>query len=228
MHPLVDESDSIDTAAATEAYERLSQVFFRFRVCLLHGRMSPAEKDELMTDFAAGKYDVMITTAIAEVGVDMPNASVIVIDGANRFGLAQLHQFRGRVGRGGHQSYCFLIPDSSAAINIDRIRACQAGERAADELNAAETRLAAMEESEDGFLLAERDLALRGAGELLGRRQSGASHLQIVELTSPELVETARREAQTLYEEDPDLRQPDHQSLAEYISQVYADSGDIS
>ena len=90
---MVEESEAIETASATEAYERLSQVFFRFRVCLLHGRMSPAEKDELMSDFAQHKYDVMVTTAIAEVGVDMPEASVIVIDGANRFGLAQLHQF---------------------------------------------------------------------------------------------------------------------------------------
>ena len=228
VQPLVDESDSIETASATEAHERLSQVFFRFRVGLLHGRMSPGEKNELMADFAAQKYDVMVTTAIAEVGVDMPNASVIVIDGANRFGLAQLHQFRGRVGRGAHQSYCFLIPDSSADISLDRIRACQAGELAADALNTAEKRLSAMEESDDGFFLAERDMELRGAGELLGRRQSGVSDLQLLEMTSPELIETARREAQTLYEEDPDLRLADHQLLAEYISQVFADSGDIS
>lgn len=228
VHPLVEESEAIETASATEAYERLSQVFFRFRVCLLHGRMSPAEKDELMSDFAQHKYDVLVTTAIAEVGVDMPEASVIVIDGANRFGLAQLHQFRGRVGRGEHQSYCFLIPDSSADISIDRVRASQAEDLDSDSLTAPERRLAAMEETDDGFILAERDLALRGAGELLGRRQSGLSNWQIVELTSPELIATAQREARTLYEEDPNLKLPEHQLLSSFIGQVYADSGDVS
>ena len=128
VHPLVEKSESLDTASATEAFEQLSQVYYQQRVCLLHGRMSAAEKDVLMADFAAHKYDVMVTTSVAEVGVDVPNASVIVIDGANRFGLSQLHQLRGRVGRGEHQSYCFLLPDDSADISIDRIRACQAGE----------------------------------------------------------------------------------------------------
>ncbi len=228
VQPLVEASETIETASATEAYDRLRQVFFRFRVCLLHGRMSPAEKDELMSAFARKEYDVMVTTAIAEVGVDMPEASVIVVDGANRFGLAQLHQFRGRVGRGAHQSYCFLIPDSAASIDIDRIRAYQAGELDADALSTPELRLSAMEETDDGFVLTEKDLALRGAGELLGRRQSGLNQWQILESLSPDLIEMAQREARTLYEEDPDLSMPDHQLLARYIAQVYADSGDIS
>ena len=228
VHPLVEASETIETASAIEAYDRLRQVFFRFRVCLLHGRMSPAEKDELMSAFARKEYDVMVTTAIAEVGVDMPEASVIVIDGANRFGLAQLHQFRGRVGRGAHQSYCFLIPDSTESIDIDRIRAYQNEELDADALSASERRLAAMEESDDGFVLAERDLALRGAGELLGRRQSGLNLWQILGSLSPDFIEMAQREARTLYEEDPDLSLPEHQLLARYIAQVYADSGDIS
>ena len=141
VHPLVEESETIDTASAIDAFERLSQVFFRYRVCLLHGRMTPTEKDTVMAEFANHEYDVMVTTSVAEVGVDVPNASVIVIDGANRFGLAQLHQFRGRVGRGSHQSYCFLLPDRGSEISIDRIRAKQAGEIDESVLSVQEIRL---------------------------------------------------------------------------------------
>ena len=188
VHPLIEKSESIETASAIDAYEQLSQVFFRFRVCLLHGKMSAAEKDELMSDFAANKYDVMVTTSVAEVGVDVPNASVIVIDGANRFGLAQLHQFRGRVGRGEHQSYCFLIPDSSTDIDIDRIHAVQGGQLNADDLSIAEQRLSAMEETNDGFALAERDWQLRGTGELLGTRQSGHFELDVLDPANADLV----------------------------------------
>lgn len=228
VHPLIDESESIETAAAVEAYERLSQVFFRYRVCLLHGQMNPLEKDRIMADFARGEYDVMVATSVAEVGVDVPNASVMVIDGANRFGLAQLHQFRGRVGRGEHPSYCFLIPDSSADISIDSIRAKQSGKIPESALTVQERRLAAMEESNDGFYLAEVDWKLRGAGDLLGRRQSGSNRAQTIELTSPQLVELAQREAHTLYEEDPALKLPEHRLLAERIASLYADSADVS
>ena len=227
VHPLVDESESIETTSAVEAYERLSHVFFRYRVCLLHGQMNPLEKDRIMADYARGDYDVMVATSVAEVGVDVPNASVMVIDGANRFGLAQLHQFRGRVGRGEHRSYCFLIPDS-ADISIDRIRAKQRGEIHEDALTIQERRLAAMEESNDGFYLAEVDWKLRGAGDLLGRRQSGNNKTQMIELTSPQLVELAQREARTLYEEDPELKLPEHRLLAERIASLYADSADVS
>ncbi len=228
IHPLIEKSETIETASANEAYEQLSQVFFRFRVCLLHGRMSAAEKDELMSDFAAREYDVMVTTSVAEVGVDVPNASVIVIDGANRFGLAQLHQFRGRVGRGEHQSYCFLIPDRSTEIDIDRLRAVQGGHQDADELSIAEQRLAAMEETNDGFILAERDWRLRGTGDLLGTRQSGHYELDLLDPANADLVQIAQQEARTLYEEDPDLTQPEHSLLAEFVRQHYPDAGDVS
>jgi len=228
VHPLVEESETIDTASALEAFERLSHVFFRYRVCLLHGRMSPADKERVMAEFANHDYDVMVTTSVAEVGVDVPNASVIVIDGANRFGLAQLHQFRGRVGRGAHQSYCFLLPDRGAEVSIDRMRAKQAGELDESALSVQEKRLSTMEETNDGFLLAEMDWKLRGAGDLLGRRQSGRSNLHMVELMSPQLVDLAQREARTIYEEDPDLQLPEHQLLAERISILYSDSGDVS
>jgi len=227
IHPLVDESDSLETADAIGAYERLSQVFHRFRVCLLHGRMSAAEKDALMREFAAGQYDVMATTSVAEVGVDIPNANIIVIEGANRFGLAQLHQFRGRVGRGEYASHCFLVPDV-AAVDIDKIRDQQAGRIDSAELSVAEQRLAAMEASNDGFHLAEVDMQLRGVGDLLGRRQSGHSYAQLLGREFADLAELARQEALTLFEEDPELTSNEHHLLAERIHSLSADPGDIS
>ena len=228
IHPLVEESESLETADATGAYQRLSQVFHRYRVCLLHGRMSPAEKDALMSDFAERRYDVMVTTSVAEVGVDIPNANIMVIEGANRFGLAQLHQFRGRVGRGEAQSYCFLIPDSASSVDLDRIRDMQAGRMDAAELNLAERRLEAVEASTDGFHLAEVDLELRGIGDLLGRRQSGHSNLHLLGRHHADVAQLAQQEARTLFEEDPALALPEHRELALTARRVYANPGDIS
>ena len=228
VHPLVEESETVETASATEAYERLSQVFFRHRVCLLHGRMSASEKDDIMAAFAAQEYDVMVTTTVAEVGVDVPNASVIVIVGANRFGLAQLHQFRGRVGRGAYQSYCFLLPDESADFSIERIQQAQAGAIRLDELSNAERRLAALADTNDGFELAQLDMELRGSGSLPGKYQSGINIFQQAERLSPDLIELAQREAQTLFEEDPQLELPEHQQLAALIDARWQIRGDIS
>jgi ATP-dependent DNA helicase RecG len=208
VHPLVEASDKIEAPAAVEAYERLTRVFFRHRVGLLHGRMRPAEKDEIMADFAAGKYHVLVTTSVAEVGVNVPNASVMVIEGANRFGLAQLHQFRGRVGRGEYPSYCLLLSDTSVPE--------------------ARERLEALERTTDGFELAELDWRQRGAGDLVGTRQSGSSKLQLAEEMTPQLVELAQREARTIYEEDPELRQPQHHLLAERVAMVHNERGDVS
>ncbi|RMF78361.1 MAG: ATP-dependent DNA helicase RecG [Chloroflexi bacterium] len=208
VHPLVEASEHIDAPSAMETYDHLQQVFHRYRVGLLHGRMSPAEKDEVMAAFAAGDFDVLVTTSVAEVGVDVPNASIMIIDGANRFGLAQLHQFRGRVGRGQHASYCLLIAED----NSERAR----------------ERLQAMEDTTDGFRLAEIDWKLRGPGDLLGTRQSGKHEMQLVELMSPHLVELAQREARTIYEEDPDLRKPEHHLLAQRVVMLHNEESDLS
>ena len=228
IHPLIDDSEQSGTPSALAAYERLQRVFFRHRVCLLHGRMSAAEKEGVMSDFSAGDCDVMVATSIAEVGVDVPNASVIVIDGADRFGLAQLHQFRGRVGRGAHQSYCFLIPDEGAGLSADRLDGARSGEIDSSALSPSERRLLAMERSNDGFELAEMDWKIRGAGDLPGRRQSGGSQLQLLEQMKPELVELAQQEARTLHEEDPDLQMAEHQLLLGRIQARYADVADLS
>ncbi|MCU0480596.1 MAG: ATP-dependent DNA helicase RecG [Anaerolineae bacterium] len=208
VHPLVEASDKIEARSAQEAYDELIKVFHRNRVCLLHGRMKPSEKDDIMGAFARHEYDIMVTTSVAEVGVDIPNASIIAIEGANRFGLAQLHQFRGRVGRGGYASYCLLIPD-------------------ADTPEATE-RLNAMVSTTNGFELAEIDWRLRGAGDLIGTRQSGSNTLQLMEFMKPELVELAQREARTIYEEDPYLTRLEHQLLKQRVDMLYNENMDVS
>ncbi|MBA3872846.1 MAG: ATP-dependent DNA helicase RecG [Anaerolineae bacterium] len=208
VHPLVEASEKIEAPAAVEAYERLTQVFYKFKVGLLHGRMRPAEKDEAMEAFANGTYDVLVTTSVAEVGVNVPNASVMVIEGANRFGLSQLHQFRGRVGRGEHASYCLLLADTNS--------------------EEAKMRLQAMEDTNDGFKLAEMDWRLRGAGDLIGTRQSGGNKMQLAEQMTPQLVEMAQREARTIYEEDPNFVQEEHRLLAQRVVMLHNERSDVS
>jgi ATP-dependent DNA helicase RecG len=208
VHPLVEASDKVEAKSALEAYEQYRKMFHRYQVGLLHGRMRPAEKDQVMGDFSSGKYDILVTTSVAEVGVDVPNATVIVIEGANRFGLAQLHQFRGRVGRGQFVSYCLLIPDM--------------------ETPEAQERLEALEGTTDGFKLAEIDWKLRGAGDLVGTRQSGRSELQLADVMTPQLVELAQREARTIYEEDPYLERPEHYLLAQRVKMIYQPESDVS
>ena len=208
VHPLVDESDRVGARAATSAIEELTQVFHRHRVALLHGRMSGVEKNEVLAAFSRGDHDVLVTTSVAEVGVDIPNASVMIIEGANRFGLAQLHQFRGRVGRGDHASCCLLIPDGDEA--------------------AARERLEALERISDGFQLAELDWQLRGPGDLAGTRQSGGGLLQLAEFMSPQLVALAQREARTIDVEDPGLQSPQHQLLATKVARLRDERSDVS
>ncbi len=154
IYPLVEESDKSDLLAATQEHERLQkEIFPDLKLGLLHGRMKPDEKDAVMLAFRAKEYDILVSTTVVEVGVDVPNATMMMIEGANRFGLAQLHQLRGRVGRSTDQSYCLLIPDHEDSAENERLRA--------------------MAETNDGFVLAERDLQQRGPGEFLGTRQAG-------------------------------------------------------
>ena len=210
VYPLVEASEQMEEAgAATVEYERLQkQVFWRYRIGLLHGQMSPAEKESVMAQFASGRLDVLVATSVIEVGIDVPNASVVLIENAEHFGLAQLHQLRGRVGRGSHESYCLLVASSPEA--------------------AQDQRLQAMEQTNDGFKLAEIDWQLRGAGDLLGVRQSGMGQFRLAELMNPQLVELAQREARTVFAEDPDLSQPEHYLLAQYIHAALGDPTDVS
>ncbi len=184
--PLVEESEKVEAKAAVEEYERLQrEVFPGYRLGLLHGKMKPAEKEAAMQAFARGETQVLVSTAVVEVGIDVPNATVMLIEGANRFGLAQLHQFRGRVGRGEHQSYCLLFADSSNDL--------------------ADQRLQAIVNTHDGFKLAEIDLELRGPGDFFGTRQSGEPELRLVNVHDRDLLEQARAFAERLLQEDPDL-----------------------
>lgn len=208
--PLVEESDNLDAKAAVEEHARLQDVFPDRRVALLHGRMRPDEKEKVMREFRDGEAHVLVATSVVEVGVDVPNASVMMIEGANRFGLAQLHQFRGRVGRGPHASTCLLIADST------------------DE-DAAAQRLQAMERTQDGFELAQLDLEQRGPGEFLGTRQAGLADLRLAKLTDLKLIEKARRHAEALFQADPDLEEPAHHALRERLAAFWsAGKGDVS
>lgn len=210
IYPLVEESDSIDARAAVEEYERLSQeVFPDRRVGLVHGRLRSDEKDAAMRAFAARETDMLVATSVIEVGVDVPNSTVIVIEGADRFGLAQLHQFRGRVGRGEHQSYCILIAEDVSAD--------------------AEQRLTALEATNDGFVLAERDLELRGPGEFFGRRQSGLPELRFASLLhDTEVLTMAQEDAAALFATDPELDAAEHQLLRDQVRHFWEQAADVS
>lgn len=185
--PLIEESEKFeDVAAATKEHERLSRdVFSRFHLMLLHGKIKPKEKERIMRAFKEKRVDILVSTSVVEVGIDVPNATVMLIEGADRFGLSQLYQFRGRVGRGEHQSYCFLFTDSTS--------------------RATHARLKALVEAKNGFELAEHDLKIRGAGELYGTRQSGLPDIAMKSLGDIQLVKQTREAASRLLEKDPEL-----------------------
>ena len=206
VYPLVEESEKLDLAAATEGYRELSaEVFPELSVGLLHGRMKPDEKDQVMRKFVAGGVDILVSTTVIEVGVNVPNASVMLIEHAERFGLTQLHQLRGRIGRGEYASTCILLAQYPMSDD-------------------AKKRLDTMCRTNDGFEIAEVDLEIRGPGELFGTRQSGALNLKIANLvTDGPIVEQARKEAQALIEEDPRLEKDEHRGLRDTYNQQYRD-----
>ena len=197
--PLIDESEAIEAKAASDEHERLStEVFPDLRLGLLHGRMSAAEKDRTMRQFRDRELDVLVTTAVVEVGIDVPNATVMLIEGADRFGLSQLHQFRGRVGRGEHKSYCILMSENLSSM--------------------AQERLSALERTRDGFQLAEIDLELRGPGDFFGTRQSGLPNLRMARLSDRDLLDLARGEASRIMDEDPEMAGEAYSALAAQVA----------
>ncbi|HMM41611.1 MAG TPA: ATP-dependent DNA helicase RecG, partial [Thermomicrobiales bacterium] len=203
VFPLVEESETVDARAAVAEHERLSrEVFPDLRVGLLHGRMRPAEKDEVMAAFRDRELDVLVSTSVIEVGIDIPNATVMLIDGADRFGLSQLHQFRGRVGRGAEKSYCLLV----------------AGDTSSD----GRTRLQAMVDTQDGFKLAQIDLELRGPGDFLGTRQSGLPELDLAAFADVRDLERARAAAERILAEDPELASAKHALLRARVDAFWA------
>ncbi|MEW6472984.1 MAG: ATP-dependent DNA helicase RecG [Actinomycetota bacterium] len=201
--PLVEGSEKVEAKAATEEAARLeAEELAGLRVGLLHGQMPQADKEATMARFRDGLIDVLVATTVIEVGVDVPNATVMIIEDADRFGLSQLHQLRGRVGRGGGESWCFLFADPQTAE--------------------AEARLEAMADSTDGFLLAERDLEIRGAGEVFGERQAGFTDLKLGRIPRDEpVVLEARRVAEEILDADPALAR--HRQLAEEVEDLLGD-----
>jgi ATP-dependent DNA helicase RecG len=197
--PLVEESELLQARAATAEYERLRETEFRdFRVVLMHGQLRPTEKHDVMATFAGGSADVLVATSVIEVGIDVPNATVMLVEDAERYGISQLHQLRGRIGRGEHASLCLLFGAKGSP------------------------RLRALAEHSDGFRLAEIDLELRGEGELVGTRQSGLAQFRVAELPrDAELLERARLRAEEISDLDPDLVLPEHALLGDALAAAY-------
>jgi ATP-dependent DNA helicase RecG len=202
--PLVDEGKGkVEARAATQEYERLQQEELAgLRIALLHGQLPAKQKEAVMEEFRAHDIDVLVATTVIEVGVDVPNATVMIVEDADRFGLSQLHQLRGRVGRGGGESWCYLFADPTTSDG--------------------EERMAAIAASTDGFLLAERDLEIRGAGEVFGERQSGWSDLKLGRIPRDEaIVSEARRVAEGILDDDPKLAR--HEQLRAEVEDLLGD-----
>jgi len=201
--PLVEESDKSEARAAVAEQKRLQRdVFPDLSVGLLHGKMKGSEKEAILKRFRDGEIQILVATSVVEVGIDVPNATVMVVQEANRFGLAQLHQFRGRVGRGAEQSYCILLAEGASAVGQQRLQALTA--------------------TDDGFKLAEEDLRLRGPGEVWGTRQSGVPELTVAGVGDARVIEEARGAAERVVAADPDLTQPAHQLLAARVERFWS------
>lgn len=205
VSPIIEESDALGVKSVHEVYERFSKkVFPEFRLAMLHGKMKTDEKDEVMRKMTEGEIDMVISTTVVEVGVDIPNATVMFIEGAERFGLAQLHQLRGRVGRAEHQSYCFLHPSGDLS-------------------NLAKERLSTVVNSQNGFVLAEKDLKLRGPGNIFGTDQSGFEEFKLGTYADIDLISLARDWAKDILDQDSDLDKwpPLKARLLEYVEEVH-------
>jgi ATP-dependent DNA helicase RecG len=207
VYPLIEESEKSDLNNLMEGYESICRAFPEFKISILHGKMKPDAKAYEMKNFVEGRTHIMVSTTVIEVGVNVPNASVMLIENANRFGLSQLHQLRGRVGRGAEQSYCILMTNHNLTEE-------------------AKIRLDTMVNTNDGFEIAEVDLKLRGPGDLSGTKQSGEiSSLKIADLTKDGIIlEEARKTAISLMEEDPFLEKEENKNLSRYLKEEKTDN----
>jgi len=225
VYPLIEESEKVDLKAATVHFEELrATVFPELRLGLIHGRMPAEEKDATMERFKRGETDILVATTVIEVGIDVPNATVMVIENAERFGLSQLHQLRGRVGRGADQSYCILLTTRWTAVRAARGGNLEAERLAVDQRRLAERRLATMIQTTDGFAIAEVDLQLRGPGDFFGTRQSGVPEFRVADiLTDAAILHEAREDAFSIVDIDPHLARPEHRLLAEDLRTHFRD-----
>lgn len=202
VFPLIEESEKISAKAVTEEFEKLKKVFPDFRLSILHGQMSQGEKETVMADFAAHKTDILVATPVIEVGIDVKNATVMVIENAERFGLASLHQLRGRVGRGEHESYCILVPQHAGSIAKERVDIICA--------------------TRDGFKIGERDMQLRGPGEILGTRQSGELEFKAGDIFKDrDILYWAIEDRDELLSKDPGLTAPEHFLFRQKLTELY-------
>ncbi len=219
VYPLIEESETLDLKAATSHFEYLQQQAFPgLRLGLIHGRLPSDEKDRIMGAFVRKELDILVATTVIEVGIDVPNASIMVIENAERFGLSQLHQLRGRVGRGSDQSYCILLTKKWIATRAGRASTRTTDSLSLDQARLAERRLGTMVATTDGFKIAEVDLQLRGPGDFFGTRQSGIPQFKVADiLTDTLLLDLARADAFTLVDRDPSLHEPEHRLLAEHL-----------
>ncbi len=220
VYPLVEKSEKLEYKSAVEHYESLKEeVFPEFKCGLLHGQMFWYEKEEAMKEFLDKKYDILIATTVIEVGIDIPNASIMVIEDAERFGLSQLHQLRGRVGRGAEQSYCILVTKDKYKYQLNK-KQDEISER-----KSAIIRLKTMEETNDGFKIAEVDMKLRGPGDILGTKQSGMPDFKFLNITEDaNIITEARKQAFAVIEKDPQINQAENQILKkEYIKRYGED-----
>ncbi|MDX1430051.1 MAG: helicase-related protein, partial [Rhodothermales bacterium] len=207
VYPLVEESEKLDLKDAQSGVEKIRKVFPHARVDLVHGRMKSEEKDAAMRRFKSGATNILVATTVIEVGVDIPNATVMVVEHAERFGLSQLHQLRGRVGRGSEKSYCLLMADYKRSAE-------------------SRERLEALVRTTDGFEISEIDLRIRGAGDFFGTRQSGLPDLRIADLTTDtEILSQAREAASRLLREDPYLSHEHHGPIRDYFERFFVEGG---
>ena len=203
VYPLIEESETLDYKNLLENFDHILEFYEGFNVTMLHGRMKPAEKEAAMQYFASGKAHIMVATTVIEVGVNVPNASVMIIESAERFGLSQLHQLRGRVGRGAEQSYCILV--TSDKLSSD-----------------SRTRMKTMVETNDGFKISEVDMKLRGPGDILGTQQSGVVDFKKLDLiTDGKIIKAAKTVVEKLLKNDPHLESPENFELRTYYAKQY-------
>jgi len=202
VYPLIEESEKLDLKHLMDGYESISRAFPDVAISIVHGQMKPEAKDFEMARFVKGETKIMVATTVIEVGVDVPNASVMVIESAQRFGLSQLHQLRGRVGRGADQSYCILMTDYKLGTE-------------------SKTRIETMVKTNNGFEIAETDLKLRGPGDLMGTQQSGALDLLIADLGKDgEILKQAREAAQQILEQDPQLDKSENRAIRQQVDSI--------
>ena len=221
VYPLIEESEKIDLKAAIAEFDKLKENdFSEFTLGLLHGRLPSEEKDDLMVKFKSKKIDILVATTVIEVGIDIANATIMIIENAERFGLSQLHQLRGRVGRGADQSYCILLTDDMMVKRKPQFAADRA--EAHKQVSDISRRLQTMVQTNDGFTIAEVDLELRGQGDYFGTRQSGLPSFLVADIVhDKEILFRAREEAFDLVAQDPHLRLPDHNRIRTRFELVY-------